>query len=688
MRVAHRIHKDTQMRTSLFATAALAVALSLSTHAAELPQPAAPANAVSTTDRILQSDTPSTTSEGTRFIAPAGWTIRSTGAAVILTPPETGARMALVDVRARDADAAVAAAWTAFGPRTSWPLKLAADVAPRDGWEQIRDYAYETSANDHLLVAARAFRRGALWTVAVGEVSLAIAEKRGAQFALVQNRLLPKDHRRESFAGRTANPLTADRIATLRTFIEDAQRQLGVPGVAMGLVQDGKTVFAGGFGVRELGKPDPVDADTRFLVASNTKAMTTLMLARLVDAKRFDWDTPVTHLLPDFRLGDAQTTRQVRVKHLVCACTGLPRQDYEWLFEYEAMTPAGALQALATMQPTSDFGALYQYSNPLSAAGGFVGGHVLHPDRELGAAYDAAMQSMVFDPLGMRDTTFDFTRALRGNHAAPHAADVDGKPAAANMALNDSIMPVRPAGGAWSTVNDMLRYVRMELDNGVLPDGTRYVSEQALHARREPQVKTGDASSYGMGLMIERGLGVPVVSHGGSMIGYQTGMLWLPEHGFGAVVLTNSNQGVILLGLLKRRLMEVLFDGEPQAEASLALATKRLQDGIAAERKRLQVPADAGEAGKLAPRYRNAALGEIRVHRSDAATVFDFGGWRSEVASRRNDDGTVSFVTLAPGADGFELVPTAAAGLVLRDAQHEYVFDAAKPEATASGGAR
>jgi CubicO group peptidase (beta-lactamase class C family) len=97
-------------------------------------------------------------------------------------------------------------------------------------------------------------------------------------------------------------------------------------------VQDGKIIFDDGIGLKELGGTEKPDGDTLFMVASNTKAMTTLLLAKLVDEHRMSWDTPVTKLNPEFRLGDAEITRGVLVKHLICACTGMPRQDMEWLF--------------------------------------------------------------------------------------------------------------------------------------------------------------------------------------------------------------------------------------------------------------------------------------------------------------------------------------------------------------------
>ena len=135
------------------------------------------------------------------------------------------------------------------------------------------------------------------------------------------------------------------------------------------------------------------------------------MLAKLLDEGKLTWETPVTTLLPSFQLGDPDTTRRVLVKHLICACTGLPRQDFEWLFQYAGVTCEGAMKTLATIKPTSEFGALFQYSNLLAAAGGFVGGHVAYPSMELGAAYDEAMRTRVFAPLGMTATTFDFARA-------------------------------------------------------------------------------------------------------------------------------------------------------------------------------------------------------------------------------------------------------------------------------------
>jgi CubicO group peptidase (beta-lactamase class C family) len=625
----------------------------------------------------LSADTPKTTVRGNAFIAPKDWSIRVEGPATILEAPEGDSWVVLVDVQAKTQDEALAVAWRAYKPDAKWPLKVTNDLPDRDGWSRRRLYDYQTSPNEKRGVDALVYYSGSNWTVVIEDVSDAVAGKRGGQLALIFSRLLPKGYSRESFAGKKANTLDSARIAELGRFVEQGQKVLGVPGVALGLVQDGKVVFAGGFGVKELGGTEKPDGDTLFMIASNTKAMTTLLLAKLVAEHRITWDTPVIKLFPSFRLGDAETTHSVLVKHLICACTGMPRQDLEWIFDYGKMTPESTMALLGTMQPTSKFGELFQYSNLMAAAAGYTGAHVIHPDMELGAAYDSAIQSYVFDPLQMKETTFDFKRALSGNHAGSHSPDADGKTAKAVTAINDAIIPARPAGGAWSSVNDMLKYVSMELAEGKLSDGTTYISKEPLLERRAPQVSIGKDVTYGMGLMVDTTYGVPVVHHGGDLVGYHSDMMWLPQQNVGLVILTNADPGWLLRDRIRRKLLEVLFDGHPEAEALLNADAKSFYADLAAERKLMTIPADANESAKLAKHYTNASLGEITVSTSSASTIFDFGEWKSEVASRKNPDGTISFITTVPGELGFEFVVGSGAGrtLTIRDAQHEYVFE-------------
>jgi hypothetical protein len=217
----------------------------------------------------------------------------------------------------------------------------------------------------------------------------------------------------------------------------------------------------------------------------------------------------------------------------------------------------------------------------------------------------------------------------------------------------------------------------MELAKGELPGGNRLISEENLLARRAPQILVSEDITYGMGLFVDRRWGVEIVHHGGDLAGYHSDMIWLPGHGVGAVILTNADSGALLRGPFLRKLAEVLFDGKPEADEQLRVAAVQRKAALAKERERLVVPADPKEVGKLAARYVSTSLGELNVRKEQDKIVFDVGEWRSTVASRKNDDGTISFITIDPAMLGLNFVVTEKDGkraLVIRDSQHEYVF--------------
>ena len=146
--------------------------------------------------------------------------------------------------------------------------------------------------------------------------------------------------------------------------------------------------------------------------------------------------------------------------------------DYEWLLEYGKMTPESSLELLGTMQPTSKFGELFQYSNLMAAAAGYTAAHVLYPDMEVGAAYDRAMQSYVFDPLGMRDTRYLPPRSWLAR-IAPTEVDTTWRHRLVRGAVHDenaaSMGGVSGHAGLFSTAPDLVRFVQF-LMNGGRPD--------------------------------------------------------------------------------------------------------------------------------------------------------------------------------------------------------------------------
>lgn len=620
------------------------------------------------------------TSAGVTFSIPSGWSQRNVASTVIvLDAPENDVHLVIADVGpATDARTAVQAAWKSYRGGESHAFKLLTSLPARNGWEEVATVNYETSPNEHLLVVSSATRKGTAWTVLILDGNEGTFEKRAGQVSLIVQSLRPAGYSKENFSGKEAHPFDPARVQALLDFVKQAADQLKVPGVGIALIDHGKIVYEGGVGVRETGKPQPVDAHTRFMIASNTKGMSTLLLARLVDQGKFRWDEPVTQVYPAFRLGSADTTKQVLMRHLVCACTGVPRKDFEWIFTGTAQTPPSTtFSFLAATEPTSKFGEVFQYSNLMATAAGYIGGHIVHPDRELGAAYDAAMQEMIFDPLGMHDTTFSIDKALAADHASPHGEDFDGKSHVLRMDINRAVAPFRPAGGAWSSPHDMILYVRDELTEGMLPDGKRLLSSQNLLARRARGVATGEAQWYGMGLWEDATWGVSVIHHGGDLPGFHSDIYAIPSAQVGAVILTNADKGAAMRRAFMRRMLELMYDGRSEAADDVASVAKRIEASRLTERKRLVIPAAAADTAGLASVYTSPDLGKLMVEKSGSAVGVRAAAWSSAVASRHNDDGTVSLITSDPQIMGLEFVPGSKDGkrtLTTRDGQHVYEF--------------
>ena len=268
--------------------------------------------------------------------------------------------------------------------------------------------------------------------------------------------------------------------------------------------------------------------------------------------------------------------------------------------------------------------------------------------------------------------------ALAADHAAPHGDDLYGRPKVEPQDLNRTIAPFRPAGGAWSSPHDMIRYMRNELEEGVLPDGKPLLARDALLARRARGVPVGEDVWYGMGLTDDATWGVSVIHHGGDLMGYHSDIFAIPAAHVAAVILTNSDNGVYLRRPFMRRLLELLYDGRPEAQGDVDAAVKRIDAQEAEFRSRLQLPADPKVLDILADRYSSPELGTLRFQREGGQMRLFTVAWNTLITTRRNDDGTVSLMSIDPGWMGdAEFVVGTAAGkrtLTVRDGQHIYVF--------------
>ena len=331
-----------RMHTQTRFTSLLAIVISLSA-AMQVAWSASPAD--SKPERIA-ADTPRTTVLGNTFVAPAGWTMTVRGAATILEAPEGGSFFVLVDIPVKDAasaDDAVKAAWAAYKPDARWPLKVTnadrgpgrLDAAQGRTTTRRRRTRSATSARTSGAPTTPGPSRSTTWR-------RQSARSAASQVGLIFGKLLPKGYKRESFAGKKAHPLDAARIAELHEVRRDVDASSpACRACRFGLVPGRQASCSpAASACASSASPRRSTRDTQYMIASNTKALTTLMLAKLVDEKKLAWDTPATKAAAvASSSATPTTTSQVLIKHLICACTGMPRQDLEWLLEFKAITP-------------------------------------------------------------------------------------------------------------------------------------------------------------------------------------------------------------------------------------------------------------------------------------------------------------------------------------------------------------
>jgi CubicO group peptidase (beta-lactamase class C family) len=409
------------------------------------------------------------------------------------------------------------------------------------------------------------------------------------------------------------------------------------------------------------------------MIGSVTKPLTSLMMAVLVERGLLRWSTPLRELLPGFRFADAELTAKVDLRHSVCACTGLPRQDLETIFEYASDSPEKRLARLATIKPTTGFGGTFQYSNDLVAAGGFAAAHARWPQRPLLDAYAATMQETVFDPVGMTSTFFGNRIAAGGNYARPHGVGIDGHYAELPLAYEDFVNAIAPAGGAWSTVGDLARYLQLELARGRLADGARLLSEDGLLERRKPGIQIGPHSAYGLALVVTEDDGLRSAGHDGGTFGFSALVKFWPEHDLGLVVLSNAQAAHDFAGAVQRRLLELVLGIDEEAGKQLAYRVKRRDERIARELARITQPPEHAWIAPLVGEYENDDLGRLTLRPQGTSYRVDVGEWQSRVAEYTRA-GQSTLLLVDPPAAGLKLQARAAGGLLLDAGQQKYVF--------------
>lgn len=649
--------------------------------AKDRPAKATVASAARPAIETLASDGMIAVSTGATFTGSKGWSLERGVDRITLRDPEKLVQLTFIDVEANTGEEAILEAFRKVDPAFARKPRHTARPPARDGWDETVQISFETREDERRIVTALARKKGQRFYVSLLDGSLAGVQKRGAQLMTAIDSFKVAGVEEESFAGKEAHLLDAGRLRALEAFVAQAQKDAHVPGAAMGIVQKGKVVFEKAWGVRELGKPETVTPKTLFMIGSTTKSLTATLMNRLVDEGAIDWDTPLVKYLPDFRLADEDVTQKITLKHTVCACTGMPRRDLEFFFAYSQITPEMRIASMRDMKPTTGFGETFQYSNLLVAAGGFAAAHVAKPRLPWAEAYESAMQEKVFRPLGMHATTTQFGVASRVEHASPHAEDAANHVAPFALRTEEGVASVAPAGAVWSNIVDMEKYLLMELGQGVVSGGKRFVSETHLLERRKPQIKLTDKVHYGLGFFLEDLGHVKVVGHPGNNLGFSSDMFFLPEHGVGLVLLTNGSGANAFRDAIKRKLFELLFDARDEAQANLASRLTNLDAMKKKERAKIDAKPDAAWLSRWLGAYESRELGPLVFTNRDGAFVVDVGDWKSKALRLREEDGTEKLSLVdAPWAGGLTLTPRVGADgartLSIETPQHTYVFTA------------
>ncbi len=625
----------------------------------------------------LPEDTKLTTASGATFTVAKGWHVARTENMIVIQEPQKELAAAFTEVAAPTPEEAIAQAWKRWKPEFARTVRMTTKPPPAEGWDERAQIAYETGAEERRVVSGVARRKGTTYYVTLIDGAVAAAQRRSAQLNTAIGSLEVAGRAEENLAGRKAHTLDASLGEKFLAFAEEARKRAKVPGVAIAAVQDGRIVLEKGLGVRELGKNEPVTPATLFMIGSMTKPLTSLMMARLVDQKKFTWDTPVTKLMPSFALGDPDATGRATMAHTVCACTGLPRWDMEFIFEWAKATPDSRIELLRAMKPTTGFGETFQYSNLMVASGGYVAAMTATGAKDLRRAYVDAMTAEVLGPLGMKSTALDIDVAQTREHARPHARTLTFDPQAIATETERGVDSVMPAGGAWSNVRDISRWLMLELDKGRL-DGKQVISETNLLERRKPRVKISAKQSYGLALFIDESRGLAAIGHGGNTFGFSADATFFPEQGIGLVVLTNAASANAYLGAVRRRFVELLFDGAEEAERDLAFSIKQTAEATKKQLEEITLNPDPSFVEPLIGTWTNPRLGAIEIRREGSGFVLDAGEWKAPVGEHRDQSGVRKVILTGPPFAGLAFWPQTNEGkatLLFETAQQKYWFE-------------
>ncbi len=341
---------------------------------------------------------------------------------------------------------------------------------------------------------------------------------------------------------RAHDPHPQPDFAALDAYCEKARAEWNSPGLAVGIIWNDSIKLAKGYGTLSVGSSEKVNADTRFGIASNTKAFTAAALAILVDEKKVAWDDKVVKYLPYFKMYNPYVTSEMTLRDLLTHRSGLKTFSGDLIWYNSTYNRRQVIERLQYLKPSYGFRERYGYSNILY----LVAGEVV--EAVTGKSWDEFMVARFFTPLGMkRSNTGIAFQKDDPNVALPHT-EVEGEMQTIPYVDWTNIAP---AGSINSTVNDMLRWIKLQLQRGQWK-GNQIFSESRSREMWQPQTidnvsafserihPSKHFSTYGLGWSLFDYNGYKIVTHSGGLDGMVSQTFLIPELNAGAVILSNS----------------------------------------------------------------------------------------------------------------------------------------------------
>jgi len=445
-------------------------------------------------------------------------------------------------------------------------------------------------------------------------------------------------------------------VAALDGIVADAMTRTGLPGLAVGVVYKDKVIYAKGFGVREVGKPAAIDPDTLFLLASVSKPIASTIVAKLVGDGVVKWDDPAKMHNPAFALNDPWVTEHAAIADLLSHRSGLHTGAGD-LLEDLGFDRTYILSHL-DQQPLDPFRSTYHYSNFGYTAGGIAAAMAA------GKSWEDLADEVLFKPAGMTTASYRHADFLaHDDRAHIHTRLPDGTWAARYDRIPDA---EAPAGGASASLNDMTRFLRLQLGDGTL-DGKQIVDADALAASREPQVIPGPPRSpanragfYGFGWNVSYDdEGRARIGHsGGFYLGTATNIIFMPGEDVGVVTLTNGRP-IGVAEAIGATFFDVAQNGEQTVDwidfFNHIYEQMAAGEAPAVDYTRMPAnPAPARDLAAYAGSYGNSYYGPLVVAASGDSLSMTMGPQAAPTtfALTHFDGDTFSFQTIGENANG------------------------------------